>query len=325
MWKLHQIDDDGVYKNLRYDRIRFLEEPGGVPHLTPYRDPAGCVDIGIGFKIDSNWNEILPALGIDISEGAPKTEKDFIQELKDIVGKDQTFTQFEIDAIVIPNLDWVMERRGGRAEFKFNDLEEVRATFDLIADKNERKLAQWTTTRGIGFDRSDESMALLDLVYCNVIGLNTKKKGNIIVTTPKCPKLLDALQQVNRPEAWFEIRYNSNKERTTNPNIAPGIAKRRYYESDLFNLYDPYPKTDEEMILEDKTIFSMYWRHKDRIESYDKTLKFGAQISAANNDYRVDWVKSFADDVKSSKDDIIFRFARGQSIDNVFVGKGLST
>lgn len=35
-WKLHEILNYDVYKNLRYDRIRYLEERGGVPHLTPY-------------------------------------------------------------------------------------------------------------------------------------------------------------------------------------------------------------------------------------------------------------------------------------------------
>ena len=54
-WKLHNIPDKDVYKNLRYDRIRFLEETKrkGEPALTLYPDPAGYVDIGIGFKIDS--------------------------------------------------------------------------------------------------------------------------------------------------------------------------------------------------------------------------------------------------------------------------------
>ena len=53
MWKLHEIRDEGVYKNLRYDRIRFTEQVRGEASLTLYPDPAGYVDIGIGFKIDS--------------------------------------------------------------------------------------------------------------------------------------------------------------------------------------------------------------------------------------------------------------------------------
>jgi len=39
MWKLHEIRDQGVYKDLRYNRIRFLEQRGGEPDLTPYPDP----------------------------------------------------------------------------------------------------------------------------------------------------------------------------------------------------------------------------------------------------------------------------------------------
>jgi hypothetical protein len=265
-WKLHKILNNDVYKNLRYDRIRYLEQSGGEPSLTPYSDnptKGGYATIGAGFKIDSNWDEILGTLGFDLRQQASQAEKDFINEIKKFVGKDKKFTQAEMNTL-ITNLNGVMARRGkARTIFGFYDAQEVKAAFNLIADKNQGILNEWLGTRGIVISDSDERIALLSLVYNNVIGFNVVNK----VKTPKCPQLLDALANENRPEAWFQIRYESNREK------APGLAKRRYYESDLFNLYDPGQKTDEEMILEEKTIFSMYTRHRDEIESYEKGVK----------------------------------------------------
>jgi len=76
-WKLHVINDVGVYNDLRYNRIRFLEQVRGEPAFTPYPDPGkhGRADIGIAFQIDANWNEILGGLGFDLRDSAPQTER----------------------------------------------------------------------------------------------------------------------------------------------------------------------------------------------------------------------------------------------------------
>ena len=67
---------------------------------------------------------------------------------------------------------------------------------------------------------SQEYVALLDLYYAG--------QGNLIGSHSQ---LLAALGQGNRAQAWFEIRYGSNG------NALPGIAKRRYYDSQLFGLF----------------------------------------------------------------------------------------
>lgn len=49
------------------------------------------------------------------------------------------------------------------------------------------------------------------------------------------PKLRAALTAGDRAEAWYEIRYNSNVKDVA---VQAEIAKRRYYESAVFGLYD---------------------------------------------------------------------------------------
>jgi GH24 family phage-related lysozyme (muramidase) len=53
------------------------------------------------------------------------------------------------------------------------------------------------------------------------------------------PQLTTALNTGRRADAWFEIRYESNPPpKPGQPNVQNGIAKRRYFESELFGLYD---------------------------------------------------------------------------------------
>lgn len=117
------------------------------------------------------------------------------------------------------------------------------ATTKLIA-----KIGQPTYSALAG---SKEAVALLSLVFNSpsLIGTN----------------LIHALQTGNRAEAWYQIRYESNKERITDPALARGIANRRYAESDGFGLYENTTLTDAEA----KSIFQMYTEHRETIYTYE--------------------------------------------------------
>jgi hypothetical protein len=83
MWKVHAWAGDKSYEDLRYDRIRFAEASGGVANLTLYRDPGDHhADIGVGFRIESNWDEILAGLGLD-----PTNDASYINRIKALVNK----------------------------------------------------------------------------------------------------------------------------------------------------------------------------------------------------------------------------------------------
>ncbi|MDP2832528.1 MAG: hypothetical protein Q8Q28_04380, partial [Pseudomonadota bacterium] len=76
--------------------------------------------------------------------------------------------------------------------------------------------------------------------------------------------LIRAMNTNDRAEAWFQIRYASNGG--NNEAIKPGIAKRRYYESELFGLYDnPAAVSQAEAI----SVYRMFTAHKPKIESYE--------------------------------------------------------
>ena len=72
-------------------------------------------------------------------------------------------------------------------------------------------------TTGLAIPFSKEREALVSLYYNN---------GSTNFTTD----LTNALKSGNRAEAWFQIRYNSNK--------GVDVADRRYREADIFGLYD---------------------------------------------------------------------------------------
>ncbi|MBI4989786.1 MAG: hypothetical protein HZC23_13310, partial [Rhodocyclales bacterium] len=75
--------------------------------------------------------------------------------------------------------------------------------------------------------------------------------------------LSQALWNSNRAEAWYEIRYNSNN----GSSRSPGIAKRRYYESELFGIYN---NSASVQVDEAKEVFRMFSLHRSDIERYEQ-------------------------------------------------------
>ena len=315
--KYHNLTNED-YITQKYNFIVWVEETGNVK-TTLYRDSKGFPTIGAGFKVTSNLEEILKAFGFDWKALPETTEYNYIKRIKakfytdTAMTKEKTFSTAEITALQTELNAIMAERAGSRTTFAFTDTNEIKTTFQVIADEREKTLTKWLNAKGISIPDSNERITLLSLVYNNIIGFNDAEQ-----TKPKSTKLLDALASANRAEAWFEMRYNSNGDKLD------GIAKRRYFEADYFGLYDAGTKTNEEKTLEFKTIFRMYTIHTDKIISYDNT--YGSQVAKANSDYQVSWVKSTTDDLKDAKDYLIANFSNGVSIDGeVIIGKGLST
>ncbi|MDY0238779.1 MAG: hypothetical protein RBS42_07990, partial [Campylobacterales bacterium] len=72
-------------------------------------------------------------------------------------------------------------------------------------------------------------------------------------------KLVNALKNNNRAEAWYEIRYNSNAGNSYQ-TVGTGMAERRVAESNLFDLY--LTDANENYY---KQVMQMYTQHKDTI------------------------------------------------------------
>jgi Ca2+-binding RTX toxin-like protein/GH24 family phage-related lysozyme (muramidase) len=92
---------------------------------------------------------------------------------------------------------------------------------------------------------SYERVALIDLAFNGGADLIGKK-------------LTAALWEGDRPEAWFEIRYNSNG----GSSRGRGIQTRRYYESELFGLYDIPANVSAVAAMQ---VYRMYTRHRTEI------------------------------------------------------------
>ena len=87
-------------------------------------------------------------------------------------------------------------------------------------------------------------------------------------------KLIRAVVNNDRAEAWYEIRYNTNAA-TQPANIRNGIAKRRYFEAEIFGLYGQgTPAAD--LDAENKSVFRMLTRHRSEIDDYEG--QFGERL-----------------------------------------------
>ncbi len=287
----NQLTDE-QYRDKRYNTLLWLETVGGQVDLTAYTDSAGYPTIGAGFKIDSNWKEILDGMGFDTTNGAPAAEKTYIKLIEDLIppNSDKKFTTSEM-ATLNQQLNTIMQARYDyyvsigdntkRQTFSFTDAAEVETTFQVIADKREEILRTWlgetVATQYAIVPRGNERIALLSLVYNNIIGPG------------KSPILLNDIKNGNRAEAWYEIRYNSNK------NDENGIAKRRFFEAEMFGLYnDPAVVSTDDA----QQVYRMLQKHRTDIA--DKEAKYGVAfdgtpgirqingqtvLQAANNDY----------------------------------------
>ena len=149
-----------------------------------------------------------------------------------------------------------------------NGVNESREVFENINPTYEEKVDSFIRDKcGLQIlENSRERIALLSLAYNTPDG-EKSLLGDGLAT---------AIRNDDRAEAWFEIRYRSNGDRL------PGIAKRRYYESDIFGLYSE-GLSDGLKILEYKQAFRMYTKHEQKIAAYDALYE--DQVADANDDY----------------------------------------
>jgi Ca2+-binding RTX toxin-like protein len=172
--------------------------------------------------------------------------------------------------------------------------------------KYEDEVNLWLPDASLRVIQSSERLALLSLAYNGVLGPRRDARGNIIPNKYKSEKLRQAILDDNRAEAWFQIRYNTNREGwdyilagqlQTNPNDM-GLAKRRFEEAALFGLYDP--NQSQTSVDEAKQIYRMFQAHRWEILDYENAYgqlpianmavlhgrsKRGDEITAARNQY----------------------------------------
>ena len=169
---------------------------------------------------------------------------------------------------ILNDLNGIMARHISGSTFQFANETQVKELFNGTDGNNglvqtyENRVDKWASDKGLAvIPESKERLVLVSLSYNGVLG----------------PSLAAAIKADNRAEAWYEIRYGSNGD-----NL-PGLAKRHYYESEVFGLYDDTPGSVSDA--EAESILQMYTRHRADILNYEAT--YSAQIDAANNDYQL--------------------------------------
>jgi len=199
----------------------------------------------------------------------------------------------------------------------------ARGLLNVVANAHESKLIQDLTDGGMSANDVNallgtrEFAALLSLKFNAISPVARDDNGNYL----RNRKMLDAILQGNRAEAWFQIRYNSNG------NDLPGLAKRRFFEADTFGLYSAGASSSTISDAEAKDVFRMYTSHRDAIIAYE--LKYAAQISKANLDFQLvaDPVATWVQDSQIAREYLITtyaQFAGAPTIDGeVLVGSNI--
>ncbi|MCC6143926.1 MAG: hypothetical protein IT368_08980, partial [Candidatus Hydrogenedentes bacterium] len=185
---LHTNWKYGSYENDRNEEIKTFENSllkgGGTYGLTAYYD--GSIAIGYGFDLlvrnNSEINSYLSAIGLGALSTSDAQLLDEGRAQRDV----GTATQASLTAIK----DQLTLNLGTEptAEALLNE---------YILRRAEPDLATWLDRLGLSMPQSRERAALVSLAYNNPALLGNAL-GNAIING-------------DRAEAWYEIRYNSNK------------------------------------------------------------------------------------------------------------------
>src|SRR5579872_2581111 len=197
------------YPTLRFQVISNVE--GVKPNA--YLDSKGIPTIGIGFnlRIPSVFAAVMNALGISQADPAYGTIQSLVQQ--------SWSSAVTLDAA----LNGVLAARARSSNGAITPMTftltpaQTQQVFNVIVPQYESVV----NSRVPGIPNSAERVALVSLAFNSpsLIGSN----------------LVAAINSDNRAAAWYEIRYNSN---SNSGAAASGVAKRRYYESQVFGLFD---------------------------------------------------------------------------------------
>jgi len=198
-------------KNPQKDLLAFLKEVEGVRHKI-YADHVGIPTIGVGYAL----NRPIHTIERDFAAAGYRLSPRQKQELLALLA--QAAKKRAIGAPVEP----IIKRYYALSKepIILGDKEVERL---LLQSLKPHRAYMERLIQGSGVTPdSQEYIALLSLQFNGIL--------------PASKKLLRAIKEGDRAEAWYEIRYNSNGGKSR----SCGIAKRRVKESDLFH---PYPST----------------------------------------------------------------------------------
>ena len=131
--------------------------------------------------------------------------------------------------------------------FTISNIPQARNLFNFVVPEFEKilidKLGEntWSQYKG-----TKEGVALLSLAF-NAPGLIGSK-------------LVGAILSGDRAEAWFQIRYQSNRLNGVGQYTRNGLQKRRYLEAEMFGVFNENPTEDDF-----KQAYRMFTRHRNDV------------------------------------------------------------
>ncbi|MGE3612535.1 MAG: hypothetical protein AB7G20_03490 [Sulfurimonas sp.] len=260
--------------NYENDLAEFIKNNEGFESKV-YLDSKGIATIGIGYAFNKDIGTIVSNFtnaGILLTE-AQKTE---LEELIKDLG---VTSQDKVDAFNASTNAITLSETDGKNLFIAIKGQYEKTVKDKLGTALYNSMAN-----------TKELIALVDLAYNSpsLIG----------------PNLINAIQTGNRAAAWYEIRYNSNKERSY------GLQNRRARESDMFGLYSGganTPSNDNEA----KQVIRFLEAKRGTIATY---LGQVPNVSISDLDNSLSPAKTL----------LISHYAQGVNIDgDVIVGQGI--
>jgi Ca2+-binding RTX toxin-like protein/GH24 family phage-related lysozyme (muramidase) len=229
-------------------------EEGDVP--TVYPDSVGIPTIGIGVNLTDKVNMDLTLQTMLSASVAPTVLETFAATAKfswnikgvlytlDAQGN-QVALQSELNTLLAdygwPNTTFTLSNTQSDTLFSLLSQSKVTSLQTLLANNH------------VGIGQNTLEFAALASLYYN------QTASNPLIATGTT--LLKALQNGNRAQAWFQIRYRSNGGQSA----SAGIAKRRYYESQLFGL-----SSSGDSLPQAKQNYEMLTENRSRIISYEE-------------------------------------------------------
>jgi len=291
--KLHCISD------IEYNELVFkLVFQNSAFHSSLAISAEGLPTIGYGFNLqdDRALIPVLESLGFDVhsrhlKDDALEAENYYIDLIRSafkiINSKGTESLNNVIQSILAARLT---DKRYPRchhykriARFVYEDKAAVKQCVKAIVKNYEKTVDRWL----MAFDlelvnqnpqlfarKSNERVVLFSLAYQGIIGLKPNK-------TPMFPALGNAFLLDSRPLIWYYIRYNAfpNDKKTLE------MVMQRYYESELFGLYDDGVNTSNITTRQCKDIYSMYHEYKEHIIEHER--HYSTKILEANEVFRL--------------------------------------
>ena len=318
-------------KNAMFEIIKKVEGE----YSAPYYDSVGKVTLGVGFNIEDVQkprNLVFVTLGIaeisggklqgktlynfdgTINEAATAKLATYFESLKNLIENDTyngSPSKAALDAqskVLNTNLNAIMSqiqsdlflsnyKSSFHPSFSLTH-SEIKNIFDSIIDTYSANVDKFLNSIG-----GSDKLAISSEMYQALVSLSY---NGLSMTQSSMPGLADAIQNGNRAEAWFQIRYDTNKK------YEAGVYKRRFFESEIFGVFAGSTPTEEEA----KDFFKMMRFHEPKIKTINET----DVVANANRDYGAGSAHAFDTFQKDALSKLTELYGQGIDIQNAIVG-----